>query len=264
MKGPEGKNALFLNAGDNFAGTIWYTLEKWRVVAEFVKLMEWDAMTLGNHEFDDGFTQLTPFMKAMNNNEVKNMSIVCANIETIGEPKRLIKPSIVVKRENTNIAIIGYITPKTAYLSMTGKSVKFHDEIESITNEIQRLKKKYGKSLNIFIALGHSGFDKDIEIAHSIPDLDVVVGGHSHTFLYSGKQLSTDISEGTYPIVVDHNGQGKTLVVQAFMAGKYLGKVDVSFDNNGIITSYGGAPILLDQSVQKGPDITSQSHEFNL
>ena len=252
------ENVLFLNAGDHFQGTIWYTFEKWKVVAEFVKLMKHDAMALGNHEFDDGVEGLLPFIKNVTENNEKNLPIVCCNIETSGELKQLIKPSIIVNRGNTNIAIIGYITPDTTFLSSPGDSVQFLDEIESIIREIERLKDQYRDKLNIFIAVGHSGFEKDKEIAAKISELDIVVGGHTNTFLYSGPKPSIEVPEGLYPVVFDHGIKGKTLVVQAFAYGKYLGKLDVIFDENGFITSYGGNPILLDNSVKEG-----LKHSFN-
>ena len=127
------------------------------------------------------------------------------------------------------------------------------DEVESINKEIKSLKSQHGEKLKIFIALGHSGFEKDKEIAAKIHELDIVVGGHTNTFLYTGeKPPSKEKPEGPYPVVFDHGQEGKTLVVQAFAYGKYLGKLDVTFDENGVITSYGGNPILLDHSVQEG------------
>ncbi|CAG2182202.1 unnamed protein product, partial [Oppiella nova] len=154
--------------------------------------------------------------------------------------------------------IIGYITPETAFLARPGNTVKFLDEIESIKKEIANLRQQYNpKDLNIFIAVGHSGYEKDKEIAAKIPELDVVVGGHTNTFLYTGKAPSIEVPEGEYPVVFDHGSDGKTLVVQAFAYGKYLGKLNVIFDDNGLITSYSGNPILLDDSVKEDPEVLS-------
>ncbi|CAG2107041.1 unnamed protein product [Medioppia subpectinata] len=258
-----GDNVLFLNAGDHFQGTIWYTLLKWEVVAKFAKFLRHDVMALGNHEFDDGVEGLLPFVRNVTQNNEKNLPIVCANIETSGELRQLIKPSIVVERGGKKIAIIGYITPDTSFLARPGDTVKFNDEIDSIRKEIENLKKIYPKNeLNIFIAVGHSGHKKDKEIAEKIPELDVVVGGHSNTFLYTGKPPSIEVPEGPYPVVYDHNSEGKTLVVQAFAYGKYLGKLDVVFDDNGLITSYSGTPILLDSNTKENPKVLAEVQEM--
>jgi len=81
------------------------------------------------------------------------------------------------------------------------------------------------KGVNIIIALGHSGYKRDQEIAINCPDVDVVIGGHSHSFLYTGDPPSTDKPEGNYPtIVVKPNGR-QVPVVQAYAYTKYLGKI---------------------------------------
>ena len=61
------QNLLWLNGGDFFQGTIWYTQFKWRVVSQFNNLLEFDAITLGNHEFDDGVAGLAPFLRKVVN-----------------------------------------------------------------------------------------------------------------------------------------------------------------------------------------------------
>jgi len=207
-------------------------------------------MALGNHEFDDGVDGLVPFIRNMT-----DLPILSCNIDVSNEPKlkNLIKPSIIKEFEGRKIAIIGYTTPDTKFLSKPGETVIFNDEIDSIRNEIKNLQIEHGNSLNIFIAVGHSGIEKDKEIAAKIEDLDIVVGGHSHTFLFTGDTLpSTEKPYGPYPLVYDHGVKGKTLVVQASARGKYLGRLDTVFDENGIIVKYGGNPILLDESIAEG------------
>lgn len=61
-------------------------------------------------------------------------------------------------------------------------NVIFYDEIESISKEAKRLK---ANGVNIIIALGHSGFDMDRKIAKSVPEVSLVIGGHTNTFLYT-------------------------------------------------------------------------------
>jgi 5'-nucleotidase len=207
-------------------------------------------MALGNHEFDDGVDGLEPFIRNMT-----DLPILGCNIDVSNEPKLkgLIKPSIIREFEGRKIAIIGYILPETKYLSKPGPTVIFNDEIDSIRNEIKNLQTEHGNSLNIFIAVGHSGIQKDKEIAAKIEELDIVVGGHSHTFLFTGDTLpSTEKPYGKYPLVYDHGTKGKTLVVQASARGKYIGRLDTVFDENGIIVEYGGNPILLDSNTAEG------------
>jgi 5'-nucleotidase len=207
-------------------------------------------MALGNHEFDDGVDGLVPFIR-----NKTDLPILACNIDVSNEPKlkNLIKPSIIKKFEGRKVAIIGYILPDTRWLSRPGKTVVFNDEIVSIRNEIENLRTEHANSLNIFIAVGHSGIEKDKEIAAKIEDLDIVVGGHSNTFLFTGaKPPSIEKPYDRYPVVFDHGMKGKTLVVQASAFGKYIGKLDTVFDENGMIVKYSGNPILLDNSIAEG------------
>lgn len=249
-------NVLFLNAGDHFQGTFWYSMLKSGVVAQLVGLMGHDTMALGNHEFDDGSEELRKFILQIRQHDTaRNMSIVSCNLNVEHDPllNGLIDRSTVRVVDNVKVAIIGYTTPDTVFLSSPSKNVQFIDEIVAIKAEIKRLKAQH-PGLNIFIAVGHSGFEKDVQLAKAIPDLDVVVGGHSNTFLYTGRQLpSIEQPEGEYPVVVEHAPtKQKTLVLEAFAYGKYLGKLDAVFDANGHIVSYAGQPIYLNGSVPQG------------
>ena len=98
-------NSLFLNAGDSFQGTVWYSLYKWRIVSHFTKLLDYDAMTIGNHEFDDGVDGYYPFV----DDTKAFIPTVCCNIDVSNEPKLRgkIKKSIVMEVDNQKIGIIG-------------------------------------------------------------------------------------------------------------------------------------------------------------
>lgn len=94
------------------------------------------------------------------------------------------------------------------------------------SNEAEKLKKQ---GVNIIIALGHSGYDIDQEIAKECPLVDVVVGAHSHTLLYSGTPPDPkDIAYGPYPTVVVQKSGKKVPVVQAYAYTKYMGKMELS------------------------------------
>lgn len=84
--------------------------------------------------------------------------------------------------------------------------------------------------MNTIIALGHSGFDIDKDIAKNCPDIDLVIGGHSNTFLWNGPAPSVEVPVGSYPVIVTQNSGKKVPVVQAYSFTKYLGylKLQVS------------------------------------
>lgn len=77
--------------------------------------------------------------------------------------------------------------------------------------------------INIIIAMGHSGIEVGTKVAKSCPLIDVVVGGHSHTMLYTGEQPDIEKVEGPYPTVVTQPSGKKVPVVQTYSYAKYLG-----------------------------------------
>ena len=114
------------------------------------------------------------------------------------------------------------------------------------------------QDVNIIIAVGHSGYEVDKKIAKEVEDVDLVVGGHSHSFLFSGKPPSNDKSKGEYPTLVTQSSGRVVPVVQAFWGTKYLGFIRLSFSENGELSSWNNTwrnsktPILLDGSYKQG------------
>ncbi|KAG7249757.1 hypothetical protein CRUP_002773, partial [Coryphaenoides rupestris] len=109
--------------------------------------------------------------------------------------------------------------------------------------------------VNKIIALGHAGFNVDKDIAKRVKGIDVVIGGHSNTFLYTGTPPSSEKPEGTYPYMVRSDDGRDVPVVQAFAFGKYLGNLKVTFDPAGNVIKAVGNPILLDSSVVQDPAV---------
>lgn len=84
------------------------------------------------------------------------------------------------------------------------------------------------RGVNIIIAVGHSGFKVDKEIAAKCPLVDAVIGGHSNTFLYDGPQPDIEKIKGPYPTVIKQSSGKEVPVVQAYAYTKYLGKLELS------------------------------------
>lgn len=91
-----------------------------------------------------------------------------------------------------------------------------------------------------------------MEIAEKVPDIDVVVGGHTNTFLWNGQAPSIEEAQGPYPTVVKQASGRSVPVVQAYAFGKYLGNFMVSFNEEGEVVSWSGLPILMDKSIPQG------------
>lgn len=112
--------------------------------------------------------------------------------------------------------------------------------------------KKQG--VNIIIALSHCGLDVDYHIAQNVgPDIDVIVGGHSHTFMYTGENPpGPDYARDEYPAVVTQASGHRVLIVQASAYAKYIGDLTVYFDADGNVAHWDGYPIFLDKDVKQG------------
>ncbi|XP_043280617.1 protein 5NUC-like [Venturia canescens] len=246
---------LFLNAGDTYQGSIWFNVHKWRIVSKFLNILSPDAISLGNHEFDDGPMGLVPFIQNA------TFPIVTANLDLRKEPELAaskLKNSTILEVRGKRIGIIGYLTPDTKVIAATGK-VEFFDEVESIKREVAKLR---AAGVNILIAVGHSGFETDKKIAAEVDGIDLVIGGHTNTFLYTGKQPDVEVPEGLYPTEIVQKNNRKVYVVQAYAYTKYLGNITVGFDKNGEVTSILGNPILVDSNIEEAEDVLEELEKW--
>jgi 5'-nucleotidase len=162
------------------------------------------------------------------------------------------------------VGLVGYLTPHTKIISNSG-DVIFTDEVEALRAEVAALQ---SQGVNIIIAIGHSGYERDLEVARAVPGIDVIVGGHSHFFLYSptdsAPNPSTNTIRGPYPTLVEHPDTTPTLVLQAYAFTKYLGHVKLQFNDNGGLETWSGAPILLDSSFEKDAGVEAALEPWRL
>uniref|UniRef100_A0A6B0VEZ0 5'-nucleotidase n=1 Tax=Ixodes ricinus TaxID=34613 RepID=A0A6B0VEZ0_IXORI len=245
----EEKNTFFFNAGDFYQGTVWYTVLKYNIVSVAMENMMYDAVCLGNHEFDDGPEGLAPFLERMKS---ANVTVLGTNLETKDEPAlngiEVLK-SIVYEINGVKMGVMGVVTTETLTIAKPGK-IEILDEIDSVKKEIENLK---NRSVKIFALISHVGYQKDKEIAQKVEDLHFIVGGHTNTFLYNGtgaKGPGGETIEGDYPTVVARNGK-VALVTQDYWFGKYLGYLKLHFSSEGELKGWEGNPILLNQSIEE-------------
>nr|XP_017036139.1 apyrase isoform X1 [Drosophila kikkawai] len=235
-------NPIYINAGDSFQGTLWYNIGRWNVTQQLLNLLPADAMTLGNHEFDHGVEGVVPFL------ETVNTSMLVANMDCAHEPTMEGKynKSKIIERSGRKIGLIGVILETTYDLANTGK-LSFRNESDTIREEAQLLK---AQGANIIIVISHCGYEVDKEIAANAGDwIDVIVGSHSHTLLYTGTPPSGSTPAGPYPTEVVHSSGHRVLIVQASAYARYVGNLVVYFDDNGDVLDFEGNPLYMDQSV---------------
>jgi 5'-nucleotidase / UDP-sugar diphosphatase len=247
----QGQNVLLLNAGDNFQGSLFYTTYKGKAEAEFLDLMKFDAMTLGNHEFDDGEDAIAPFL------DIIKFPVTTANVKPNAQSKLgdRIKPSLVLDVGGQKIGIVGGLTNDVVDIASPGPNVAIEDDVTAMTAEVEKLK---AAGVNKIIALTHIGYVRERDVIAKIPGVDVVVGGHSHSLLSN----SDPKAEGPYPTMVDNPHGYKVPVVQAASYSKYLGEIKIVFDDNGVVKEATGDPIFLDKSVTPDEAVLARIKEL--
>ncbi len=227
-----GENVIVLDAGDQYQGSLMYTTYKGEVEAEFAEIVGFDAMAVGNHEFDDGdqglrdLTDRVSFPVISGNIDVSGSNILAGQVDN----------HTVLEVGGQKIGIISALAANTVETSSPSASVIFTDEIESLQADVAALE---AEGVTMIIALNHVGVNMDMAIAEAVDGIDAVVGGHSHT-LFS----NTEEGAMAYPTMV-----GDVPVVQAYAYSKYVGHLELTFDDDGNVTAVGGDTILLDASV---------------
>ncbi len=226
-------NSILVDGGDQFQGTLFYTYYKGAMAAEFMNQLGYDGMTVGNHEFDDGPEVLRGFVDTL------TFPVLMSNADISGEPllNDAIQKSTIIERGGERIGLIGLTPQNTDELASPGPNVIFTPPADAVQAEVDRLTEE---GVNKIIVLSHSGYNVDIAVAEATTGVDVIVGGHTNTFLYSDDEDAA----GPYPTMI-----GDTAIVQAYAYGKFLGELNVTFDDMGVITEASGAPLLIDSNV---------------
>ena len=226
-------NAILVDGGDQFQGTLFYTYYKGQAAAEMMNKMGYDAMTVGNHEFDDGPEVLRGFMDAV------SFPVLMSNADVSGEAMLhgKLQKSAVIERGGEKLGLIGLTPQDTDELSSPGPNVIFTDPVDAVQSEVDKLT---AEGVNKIIVLSHSGYEVDKRIAAETTGIDVIVGGHDNTYLSN----TAEGAKGPYPTMV-----GGTAIVQAYAYGKFLGELNVTFDDAGVITEATGEPIIMDAAV---------------
>ena len=246
-----GGNVIVLDAGDQFQGSLFYTTYKGAVVAEFMEKIGFDAMALGNHEFDDGPEGLGDFLAKVTfpvisgNTDVSQSNVLAGRVAN----------HAVLEVGGEKIGIVSALATDTVDTSSPGPSVLFQDEIDSLSADVAALE---AEGVTKIVALTHVGLPKDLEIAAAVPGIDAVVGGHSHSLL-----SATDPKRaGAYPTWVTRGEGDLVPVVQAYAYSKYVGHLILTFDDAGKLKFAEGDTILLDSSVTPDPGIEARVKEL--
>ena len=199
------KPTILLAAGDMIQGNSWANIFEGKPVIEVMNEMRFDAMVVGNHEFDFGQSVLKKRISQA------RFPVLGANVEGMAA----LKPYVIKEVEGVKIAIIGVVTedaPVTTHpKNMVG--LKILPPIETVQKYVRELRKK----VDIIIVLSHIGLNVDMLLAEKVKGIDVIVGGHTHTKL-----------DSYMPV-------GKTVIVQAWEHGLALGVLDLTLRDTEIV-----------------------------
>jgi 5'-nucleotidase len=215
----QNEHVLLFDAGDIFQGTPYFNFYEGELELKLMSEMKYDAATLGNHDFDNGLSGLSKQLKHA------NFPFLTANYDfskTILE--NTFKPFKIFNKGGVKIGVFGIgielngLVPKKLY-----EETIYKDPINTANYYAKKLKYKY--NCDLIICLSHLGFKyksekvSDIILAKNSSNIDLIIGGHTHTFLKN--------------VVTQKNIDKKNVIInQVGWAGINIGKIDFNFSPN--------------------------------
>lgn len=210
------KHVLLLDAGDFSQGTPYFNFFNGRIEVDALNRMKYDAVTLGNHEFDNGIDTLATILSKA------EFPIVSSNyVLTNTALKDRVTPFLVLKKFGLRIGIMALnVEPKGLIIENNYRGLQFEDPIQKAQTMAEYLKKE--QKCDLIICLSHLGSDaaakevNDFQIARLSKYIDVIIGGHSHTLLENAREK---------------NALGRDVVIaQVGKSGLYLGKIELQLE----------------------------------
>ena len=245
----EKKNAFKIHAGDATTGDLYYNLTDGKADADAMNTVCFDTFTPGNHEFDAKDDGLKKFIGFLDQGTCKEKTQVLTANVSFGASSPLYKTNRILKsqvfeKDGVKFAIIGLtVAKKTKNSSQPNADTLFADEIETAQQEINQYKAQGIKNI---ILQTHVGYDLDQQLAKSLTDVDVIIGGDSHTLLGpDGLKKYGMTPEGAYPTQLRNKDGQLVCVAQAWQYSYIVGDLNVKFDKNGNVESCSGTPHVL-------------------
>ena len=186
---------LLLHAGDFNQGTSYYSELGGSLEPEMVNALGYDCITLGNHELDEGIENLAGRLSRI------NCPVVCANCEFPDTLQQYVSPTAVLERGGMRIGIIGMeANVATMVAAPTAQRIRQYDNVETVNKWAGKLRRE--SKCNFVILLSHLGYEEDQALVPQTSGLDLVIGGHSHTFV-DGFVYVKDAKGKEIPIITD-------------------------------------------------------------
>ncbi len=198
---------LLFDCGDFSQGSSYYTMFKGDVEVELMNRMHYDAVTIGNHEFDFGLDNMIRLFK------MAEFPVVCSNYDFADtELKDIVKPYLVLKRQGVRIGVFALCPPLEGLVSRKNYGpLKFLDPVEVTDRMVDVLRNR--EKCDVVICLSHLGWEvsdyPDNELIKRTSGIDLILGGHSHTYL---ETLGYETDKTGRLVPVDHEGKHAVFV----------------------------------------------------
>lgn len=220
------KNVILVDAGDMVQGTLYFNYFKGDVEYPLFNMMDYDIRILGNHEFDNGLEALASHWK-----DVKGDRLSANYDFSDTSAKGIFKPYVIKKIGKKKVGFIGInIDPESLVAEENYKGMRYADAIETANKWATFLKKD--KKCDLVVAVTHIGYTSDvnkktdIDLARESRDIDIIIGGHSHTFVDPTTPEKT-------PYWIENAAGRPVLVAQTGKYGKNVGYIKVDLDKVG-------------------------------
>ena len=241
-----GENVLALDAGDVFQGTLFFSVHRWPMLADLEQLMPFDAATLGNHEFDEGCAELEGYLAEL------PFPVLAANVSAQEDSplaRTNLRPYMIRTIGGHKVGVIGLGNDGLSILTSNCPGLRFTDREKEVKRAVKMLEARGVKRI---VLLTHLGLPEDRKLARSLDGVDVIVGGHTHSYLGEGSE------EGPYPVVERSPNGNPVLVVTAGCATRYLGELALKFNEQGVLVSWSGAARELSADQPRDPAVTAR------
>ncbi len=217
------KNVILVDAGDMVQGTLYFKYFKGDVEYPLMNMLGYDIRILGNHEFDNGMKDLAKYYKDVKADRLS------ANYDFSGtELQGMFDPYVIKKVGGKKIGFIGInVDPESLISKENIEGVKFKDVIKTANETAAYLKNR--KKCDLVVVVSHIGVVKendkatDYDLARASRDIDVIIGGHSHTVIEPD-------NKGKYPSIVENAAGRPVLIAQTGKYGKKLGYIKIDLD----------------------------------
>eukprot|EP00178_Gracilaria_changii_P008603 TRINITY_DN25992_c0_g1_i1.p1 TRINITY_DN25992_c0_g1~~TRINITY_DN25992_c0_g1_i1.p1 ORF type:complete len:609 (-),score=83.42 TRINITY_DN25992_c0_g1_i1:92-1843(-) len=231
-----------IQAGDWVQGSLLDTVFKQDIAIEAYKWIEYDFATFGNHEFDYGNSHINDTVRQI----APRTKFLASNVFFTGQGMDDLPLFRYVNHHN--ICWVSALTKETLDLAAVEDNVSIEDEDSFLVKYINQCPQQKN-----VIAVTHQGYNNDIETCRNVKEIDIIIGGHSHT----------NLDQGKYPVEVTREDGSVCYVTQTYAHGRYVGVLDINFDDNGMVILKSHAYVPMDFRIKLDASVLLKVQMYN-